>query len=292
MGEQIKSNRDVGDVGSIEAVGRRATASRRPGKVRAAALGELAIGNATLSRQVAALEQSNARLEELAGAVTHDLREGLATISLFVYALERRLGGELGPAAAHDLSGIRAGLERMEVLVNEELKRARVGTRRTPVDCEVALGEALANLGALIDRTDSEIVAEPMPWVSCNLAEVTRLFQNLLANSLAARASDRDLRIRVSARREGLRWRFDVEDNGVGIPPEVMERVSGPAGGAGEPDQGLGLVICRRIVEAQGGTIRAMRRAGGGTTVSFDLPAGNDSRRAAPDDAAARISPA
>ena len=159
MGEQIKSNKDVGGVGSVGAVDRRATATRRPAKDRATALGELAIGNATLSRQVAALEQSNARLEELAGAVTHDLCEGLATISLFVDALERQLGDELGPAGARDLSGIRAGLERMEALIDEELKRARVGTRRVPVDCEVALGEALANLRARIDRTDSEIVA-------------------------------------------------------------------------------------------------------------------------------------
>ena len=271
----MKSDKDVGNVGSIGSADRRLAATRRAAKIRAAALGELAIVKAKLSKQVAALEQSNTRLEELAGAVTHDLTEGLATISLFVDALASRLGDELDPAAAQDLNGIRAGLERMNLLVSEELKSARVGSRPVPVDSEVALGAALSNLEARTARTDSEIVAEPLPWVICDLAELTRLFQNLLANSLASRDPDRDLRIRVSARREELRWRFDVEDTGVGIPPHLAGVPESTASGT-DSQHGHGLAICRRIVEAHGGTIRVARRAGGGTTVSFDLLAGNE----------------
>ena len=147
----MKSDKDVG-AGATGTVDRRLAATRRAARVRAAALGELAIEKAKLSRQIAELEQSNSRLEELAGAVTHDLSEGLATISMFVEALASRLGDGLDPAAARDLNGIRAGLERMNLLVSEELNAARVGGRTGSVDSEVALSAALSNLEARISR--------------------------------------------------------------------------------------------------------------------------------------------
>jgi signal transduction histidine kinase len=271
----MKSDKDVG-AGATGTVDRRLAATRRAARVRAAALGELAIEKAKLSRQIAELEQSNSRLEELAGAVTHDLSEGLATISMFVEALESRLGGGLDPAAARDLNGIRAGLERMNLLVSEELNAARVGGRTGAVDSQAALSAALSNLEARISESDSQIVAERLPWVICDRAELTRLFQNLLANSLAARDPDRDLLIRVSARPVGLRWHFEVEDTGAGIRSDLVGQLDEPTGPGAERQHGLGLVICRRIVEAHGGTIRAARRAGGGTTVCFDLLAGNE----------------
>ncbi len=271
----MKSDKDVG-AGATGTVDRRLAATRRAARVRAAALGELAIEKAKLSRQIAELEQSNSRLEELAGAVTHDLSEGLATISMFVEALASRLGDGLDPAAARDLNGIRAGLERMNLLVSEELNAARVGGRTGSVDSQVALSAALSNLEARISESDSQIVAERLPWVICDLAELTRLFQNLLANSLAARDPDRDLWIRVSARPVGLRWHFEVEDTGAGIRSDLEGQLRESTGPRADRQHGLGLVICRRIVQAHGGTIRAARRAGGGTTVCFDLLAGNE----------------
>jgi light-regulated signal transduction histidine kinase (bacteriophytochrome) len=261
----------------VAAADRRRAASRQTARRRETTLGELAIENATLNRQVAVLRESNARLEELAGAVTHDLIEGLATISLFAEGLASRLGDEIDPAAAGNLNGIRAGLERMNLLVDEGLKAARVGSRAVPVDAEVALDAALSNLKARTAQIEAEIIAEPLPWVICRAAELTRLFQNLLANSLASKDPNRNLLIRLSARREGLRWRFDVEDTGIGIPPHLAAGGIEPAApGTEDARHGHGLVICRQIVEAHGGSMRVARRTDGGTTVSFDLVAGNE----------------
>jgi light-regulated signal transduction histidine kinase (bacteriophytochrome) len=266
----MKPSKEAEDVGAIDA-GRRPEPVRRPRGGRKPALGQLAIENAKLSRQVEALERSNARLEELAGSVAHDLSEGLATISLFVDATEHTLGAGIESEAARALSGVRAGLERMSVLIDAELESARVGITAMPVDSAVALDAAVANLKARIDRTEAEIDADKLPWVSCDRDALTRVFQNLLANSMAAKAPGRDLQIRVSASRVGLRWRFDVEDTGTGIPAHLEEVLPGPATGPADSRHGRGLVICRRIVEAYGGAIRAARRADGGMVVSFDL---------------------
>ena len=226
------------------------------------------------------LERSNADLEEFGRVIAHDLSEGLATVALFADALETRMGHDLDQATTHNLDGIRAGIERMQSLISATLRSARgpAGAERNgPVDTNAVLRDALASIHARVEQTGAEVVAEPLPWVSGNGPELTRLFQNLLANSIEFRHPLRPVRIRVGARRDGRRWRFEVADNGIGLDPELAERTFNPSSQRAEigahPDGGLGLTICQRIVGAHGGQARAERRPEGGTTVSFDLPA-------------------
>ena len=277
MHERISRSREGaggkrGDLGSLGVSGHRLMQTGRTAGTGADALAEIAIAEVTLSDRLEALERSNARLEESADAAAHDLAEGLATIALFAEALEGRLGHELDPAVVHDLDGIRAGIERMSSLVRATLESGRAD-RHVPVDTNVALREALANLEARMARTDAKVVTEPLPWVVGDAAELMRLFQNLLANALKSQHPERALRIRVGARREGRRWRFEVDDSGVGITPELARRAFGSSAPKSVPGGGLGLAICRRIVDGHGGSIRAVPRAEGGTSVGFDLPA-------------------
>jgi signal transduction histidine kinase len=218
------------------------------------------------------------RASEQARELAHDLSEGIGTISLFTGSLELHLGRDLSPAAARDLAGIRAGLERMSTLISGALEPsagARPAAGQRPVDMNAVLDAARANIEASAIRARARIVAEPLPWALGDAAELTRLFQNLLANAIEHRHPERPPSVRIGARRQGYGWLFEVADNGVGIEPGVAARVLDPAGGEPEagPDPGLGLRICARIVAAHGGRIRALPRAEGGTTVSFGLPA-------------------
>ena len=225
------------------------------------------------TRYTVELERSNAELEAFGRVIAHDLAEGLGTIALFASALEAHLGDELDPEATRALDGIRAGIDNMWSLIGPTLESASgaTGVRRDPVDANLVVREAISNIEARVAQTGAAIVAEPLPWVSGDEQELTRLFQNLLSNSLKFRAPLRPPRIRIRAGRQGRRWRFEVADNGTGIAPEVAERAF--AGRYREyPDEGLGLAICRGIVTAHGGKIRAESRPYAGTTVSFDLP--------------------
>jgi signal transduction histidine kinase len=222
---------------------------------------------------VAELERSNARLEESAQAIAHDLREGLGTIAMFRETLARRLGPGRDPSAARELEGIGAGIERMSSLIDATLESARRGTvaARRPVATDLALDDALANLAARIAETDAKIVREPLPWTSGDPQELTRLFQNLIANALEHRDPERAPRIRIGARRDGAGWLFEVADNGPGMPPEVS-RAFERGEAANGVERRLGLEICARIVAAHGGRAWAARRPEGGTMVSFTLP--------------------
>ncbi len=230
--------------------------------------------------------EETTELDEAGQVIAHDLSEGLATIALFADALETRLGSDLDGETTRSLEGIRAGIERMQSLISGALRFGGGYTsaeHHRPVDANAALCEALANIHARIEQTGAEVVAEPLPWISGDPRELTRLFQNLLANSIKFRDPMRPVRITVNARRiragawrEGLRWRFEIADNGIGLDPELAERVFNPSSRSeigGHPVDGLGLTICQKIVGAHGGRIRAEPRPEGGTMVSFDLPA-------------------
>ncbi len=219
------------------------------------------------------LERENAELKAFAHVIAHDLAEGLGTIALFADALAVHLADEVDSDAARDLDGIKAGIARMWSLIDGTLEgvSAPPGPRRDdPVDVNLILREAISSVEARVVSTGAAVVAEPLPWVSGDANQLTRLFQNLLANSLKFRDPLRAPRIRISATPQGRRWRFEVADNGTGIAPEVAERAFGRRS-EGQPDAALGLAICRRIVAAHGGKIRAESRPRGGTKVSFDL---------------------
>jgi light-regulated signal transduction histidine kinase (bacteriophytochrome) len=237
---------------------------------------------ADLLRRTERLERSNADLEALGGELAHDLSEGVATIAFFAEALESTLGPDLDEAARHDLDGIRAGVKRAQSLISATLRAAeRDGgpERGGPVDTNAVLRDALANLKARREEAGARISAEPLPAVSGHAPELTRLFQNLLANALRFRDPSRPPRIRIGAWRMGRRWRFEIADNGVGI--DAGERAAGPEGPEASAEHpGFGLRLCRRIVEAHGGQLRLAPSPGEpGTIASFDLPAVEPSGR-------------
>ncbi len=240
---------------------------------------------AKLRARVAELERSNARFEEFARVVAHDLREGLGTIAMFRETLAMRLGSDRDPSVARDLEGIGAGLERMNSLVDATLESARSGSSSVlrPVETDSALDDALANLAAQIAETGAKIVREPLPWTSGDAHQLTRLFQNLIANALEHRDPERAPRIRIGARRHPRGWLFEVADNGPGMPPEVAVGAFAPGESAteAEPGRGLGLAICARIVAAHGGRAWAAQRPEGGTVVSFTLPGPSGPRTSA-----------
>lgn len=239
----------------------------------------LSAANADLLRRIERLEDANSELEAFGEALAHDLSEGLGTIAFFSEALEDALGPGIEEPVRRQLDGIRAGVERGQALIEGALRTAerRDGAGpRHPVDANAVLDEALANLRASRELAGVAVNAEPLPAVSGERSELVRLFQNVLANAIRFRDRSRPSRVRIGTRRQGRRWRFEIADNGIGIDRGAASpSADGPreptAGGA---RPGVGLEVCRRIVEAHGGRLRLdPGPARSGTTVSFDLPA-------------------
>lgn len=258
-------------------IDRRAAAPARSVADRTATL---SAAHADLMRRVERLERSNGELEAFGEALAHDLSEGLATIGFFADALEAALGPDIEEPARGQLDGIRAGVERSQALISGALRAAKreagAGPLR-PVDANAVLRDALANLRARRELAGAKVNAEPLPSVSGEGPELVRLFQNVIANAIRFRDRRRPPRIRVGSRRQGRRWRFEITDNGIGIDRDAGEVASGadpPGSGSGAVRRGVGLAVCRRIVEAHGGELRLEPGPGRqGTTVSFDLPA-------------------
>lgn len=261
-------------------IGEKRRAAGKPARSPADRTATLRAAHADLVRRTARLERANAELEAFGQALAHDLSEGVATIALFAEALEATVGSDLDEAARRELDGILAGVERTHSLISSALRsveRKAGSDRGRPVNTDAVLRDALANLHARRERSDAKVIAEPLPPVTGDGPELIRLFQNLLANSIRFRDPSRPVQVRVGARREGRRWRFEITDNGLGIDHVGKGSMPGqPSDGsaAAAESHGNGLTICRRIVEAHGGRLRLEpgpeRR---GTTVSFDLPA-------------------
>jgi light-regulated signal transduction histidine kinase (bacteriophytochrome) len=232
--------------------------------------------HADLMRRIERLERSNAELEAFGESLAHDLSEGVATIGFFADALAEALGPDIEEPAQRQLDGIRAGVERCQALIGGALRAAgrRAGAERPrPVDANAVLRDALANLRARRELAGATVNAEPLPSVAGQGSELVRLFQNVIANAIRFRDRHRPPRIRVGSRRQGRRWRFEITDNGIGID-DAASGTGLPESGSGAARRGVGLEVCRRIVEAHGGRLRLDPGPDRqGTTVSFDLPA-------------------
>ncbi len=225
------------------------------------------------------LEESNRELERFAYVASHDLQEPLRVVASYVELLARRYRGRLDPDADDFIGFAVEGVHRMRTLIEGLLEYSRVTTQARPaglVDAGECLDEALANLAALIEEAGAQVEREPLPQVIADGSQLVRVFQNLISNAVRFRGKDPP-RVWVGAERRGGEWVFRVRDNGVGIPSDRTEsafqwlrRLHGPEGPAGS---GMGLAICRRIVERHGGTVWIEPAAGGGTCVGFTLPA-------------------
>lgn len=237
-----------------------------------------------LERTMVELERSNKELEQFAYVASHDLQEPLRSISGFLQLLEKRYAGQLGEDADLFIARSLAATHRMKTLIEGLLAYSRVGMRGgsfEPVDCAKVLEQALVNLQVGIEESDAAITHDPMPAVVGDSSQLGQLFQNLFNNAIKFK-SDRRPEIHVGATRDANpgHWLFSVRDNGIGIPAEHFERIfvifQRLHSRSEYPGTGIGLSLCKKIVERHNGRIWVESQPGAGSTFFFTLPAGGD----------------
>ena len=224
------------------------------------------------------LARSNRELETFASVVAHDLRSPLLTISGYCQLLEEEFHDRLDLTAHEYLAQIVGGAARMNRLIEDLLEYSRAGRAQEPlqpVDMRSVMIQATANLESLIQDQEARIEIGPMPTVDGDQTQLVQLFQNLLGNAIKFRGQAPP-RIRISAAQVDGSWQFAVEDNGIGIAKEHFDRVFQTfqrLQGRHYPGTGIGLAICKKIVERHGGRIWLDSLDGRGTTFFFTLPA-------------------
>ena len=253
----------------------RAEASER--RYRAIA-DELAETNLELERRATELARSNAELEQFAYVASHDLSEPLRMVTSYLQLLERRYDDALDQDA-HEFIGYAVdGASRMRGLIDDLLLFSRAGRaerRSEPVDLAVTADVALRSLAAALEEAGGAVEVEDLPTVAGDPTQLSQLFQNLVANAIKFRG-DQPPRVRISAQEEGPGWRVAIADNGIGIDPAHGERIFKMFQRLHTRDaydgNGIGLALCRKIVERHGGRIWHEPEPGGGSRFVFTLP--------------------
>lgn len=246
-----------------------------------------------LDDQAIELRRSNAELEQFAYVASHDLQEPLRKVASFCQLLEKRYGDKLDERGIEYIGFAVDGAKRMQVLINDLLsfsRVGRVGAVHAEADLETALDDALANLAAAIEESGAEIVrpAQRLPQVVGDPTLLTMLWQNLIGNAVKFQRADHPPHIVIECQRGPGEWLLTVTDNGIGIGDEFVEKVFVIFQRLHGRDQycgtGLGLALCKKIVEHHGGTIRIDTSYDGGTRFEFTLPLGESAESAASDD--------
>ncbi len=225
------------------------------------------------------LARSNHDLEQFAYVASHDLQEPLRMVASYTQLLSERYVGKLDESADKFLGYAREGALRMQVLIRDLLafsRAVRAGVTRKNVDCNVALEEAMRSLGTAIAENDAVVTHSELPNVWANQTQITQVFQNLIGNAIKFRDGSPP-ECAVRAHKSGDHWLFSVQDNGIGIAPEYAENifvVFQRLHARNEyPGNGIGLAICKKIVEHYGGRIWVESQLGKGSTFKFTLPA-------------------
>ncbi len=239
----------------------------------------LAIEDATDRRQAEeALRTTNAELQHFAYALTHDLQEPLRMVVSFTELLEREYKGRLGEDADKYISYSVEGALRIEALLKALLAYWEITEREqgslASIDCGAVLAKALLNLQVAIAESGATVTSDPLPAVAADEVMLMQLFQNLISNSIKYRGEETP-RIHVSANWDAEGWLFAVRDNGVGIDAEDFDRVFGMfkrLHGSEIPGTGMGLALCKKVVERQGGRIWVESEKGRGATFKFTIP--------------------
>ena len=221
-----------------------------------------------LADKVEELARSNRDLEQFAYAASHDLQEPLRMVASYTQLLAERYGGKLDENADKFLGYAREGALRMQVLIRDLLTFSRVvqaGVPRKNVDCDVALEEALQSLTAAIEESGAVVTHTALPNIWADQTQIAQVFQNLIGNAIKFH-NGAPPQCAVSAEKSGCNWLFSVSDNGIGIAPEYAENIfvvfQRLHARTEYPGNGIGLAICKKIIEHYGGTIWVESKVG------------------------------
>jgi PAS domain S-box-containing protein len=231
-----------------------------------------------LAERTTEITRSNAELEQFAYVASHDLQEPLRMVASYVELLARRYKGRLDQDADEFIGFAVDGAVRMKRLINDLLNYSRAGRGQPlgPVQLGGAVNRALANLAFSIEEAGAIVTCDALPTVRGDESQLVELVQNLVANAVKFRGP-RPPRIHISSTRKGAQWLISVRDNGIGINSEYADRIfvmfQRLHGAAEYPGTGIGLAICKRIVERHGGVIWMESQPGHGSTFQFTLNA-------------------
>jgi PAS domain S-box-containing protein len=225
------------------------------------------------------LRRSNEELERFAYVASHDLQEPLRTVTSFLQLLAKRYQDRLDQNATEYIDFAVGGAARMQRLIEDLLAFSRLGTRGgafVPVDAGAVLDDALQGLRVAIDESQAEVTREALPTVNADPVQLGQLLANLVGNALKFRGAGPP-RVHVAAGRAGRFWLFTVRDNGIGIERQYFDRIfvifQRLHARDEYPGTGIGLALCKKIVERHGGRIWVESTPGGGATFFFTIPA-------------------
>ncbi|MER7129945.1 sensor histidine kinase [Streptosporangium saharense] len=236
---------------------------------------------AVLDEQTADLRRSNTELEQFAYVASHDLQEPLRKVTAFCQLLERNYGDRLDDRARKYIEFAVDGALRMQTLINDLLDFSRVGrlhNQHVPVDLQALFAETAKTLSLAITEADADVTCDPLPTVTGDRTQLGMLLHNLLGNAIKFRSPDRPCRVHLAVQRDDRVWRFTFGDNGIGIAPEFADRIfvifQRLHTRQDYPGNGIGLALCKKIVEFHGGSISLDSGAEEpGTRFVFTLPA-------------------
>ena len=242
-----------------------------------------------LRRYAEELALSNEELYVFSYAASHDLQEPLRSIQNFLETLNKKYKKRLGPEMEEQISAADDGVTRMYRLITDFLMYSRVGTERAvkeEVDCNMALKDAIANLELAIKESKASIKQFTLPKIYGNFVQLTQVFQNLIANAIKYQGENTPS-IDISAEKKDGMWLFAVKDNGIGIEQWFSERIFIVFQKLHDhrkyPGSGIGLALCKRVIEKHGGKIWFESEVGKGTTFLFTLPVLEEKKKGKPE---------
>ncbi|MGH9388560.1 MAG: sensor histidine kinase, partial [Vicinamibacteria bacterium] len=224
------------------------------------------------------LARSNEDLERYAYVASHDLQEPLRMVSSFVQLLEKKYAEQLDEPAQQYIASAVQGAKRMHRLIKDLLAYSRAGRPGRPfepVSCQEAVRAALSTLEMAVREGGAEVTVDRLPVVQGDRAQLEQLFQNLIGNAVKFHGENPP-RVRIAARVDGADWLLSVSDNGIGIEAEYTDKIFAMFrrlhGGSDYPGTGIGLAICKRIVQRHGGRIWVESKPGEGSIFYFTIP--------------------
>ena len=234
--------------------------------------------NDQLTVKAQQLSRSNAELEQFAYVASHDLQEPLRMIASYTQLILRRYGDRFDGDAREFMDFIVDGATRMKQLIEDLLAYSRVGTHGKafrPTDSGAAVQKALANLRAAIESSTGTVTHDPLPTINADEFQLVQLFQNLIGNALKFKGTETP-RVHISVNEQADTWTFGVKDNGIGIDGEYFDRIfmvfQRLHSRTDYPGTGIGLAICKKVVDRHGGRLWIESGVGSGSTFWFTVP--------------------